>query len=79
MRMNNQKVLNAWAMYDWANSVYSLVITATIFPIFYAAKTAGNKKIVQGNEVDVVSFFGREFVNNELYTYIFSASFFVIV
>jgi len=79
MRMNNQRVLNACAIYDWADSVYSLVITATIFPIFYAAKTAGNKKIVHGNEVDVVSFFGREFVNNELYSYIFSASFFVIV
>ena len=31
----NKKLLNAWAFYDWANSVYSLTIVSTIFPIFY--------------------------------------------
>ena len=31
------KLLNAWAFYDWANSVYSLVIASAIFPIFYNA------------------------------------------
>ncbi|CAI8258326.1 MAG: MFS transporter [Bacteroidetes bacterium MED-G17] len=76
---NNPKIMNSWAMYDWANSVYSLVITSTIFPIFYAAKTAGNKQLVNGNEVDFVVFFGRQFINNELYSYVFSASFFVVV
>jgi len=29
------KLLNAWAFYDWANSVYSLVIASAIFPIYY--------------------------------------------
>jgi UMF1 family MFS transporter len=33
----SKKLLNAWAFYDWANSVYSLVINSAIFPIFYAA------------------------------------------
>lgn len=33
----NTKLLNAWAFYDWANSVYSLVIASAIFPIFYGA------------------------------------------
>src|SRR5687768_15888082 len=33
----SKKLLNAWAFYDWANSVYSLVIASAIFPIFYAA------------------------------------------
>jgi len=32
----SKKLLNAWAFYDWANSVYSLVISSAIFPIFYA-------------------------------------------
>ncbi|MEO9953645.1 MFS transporter [Nonlabens sp.] len=32
----SKKLLNAWAFYDWANSVYSLVINSAIFPIFYA-------------------------------------------
>ena len=31
----DKKVLNAWAFYDWANSVYPLVISTSIFPIFY--------------------------------------------
>jgi UMF1 family MFS transporter len=33
----NKKLLNAWAFYDWANSVYSLVISSAVFPIFYEA------------------------------------------
>lgn len=33
----SKKLLNAWAFYDWANSVYPLVITSAIFPIFYEA------------------------------------------
>jgi UMF1 family MFS transporter len=33
----SKSVLNAWAFYDWANSVYSLVITSSIFPLFYGA------------------------------------------
>lgn len=43
----NKKLLNAWAFYDWANSVYSLVIASAIFPIFYGAlfRTAGIEKI----------------------------------
>lgn len=32
-----KKVVNAWAMYDWSNSVYNLVITTTFFPIFFMA------------------------------------------
>ncbi|MGP1479751.1 MAG: MFS transporter [Capnocytophaga sp.] len=39
----DKKLLNAWAFYDWANSVYSLTIVSTIFPIFYGLlfRTAG--------------------------------------
>lgn len=33
----SKKLLTAWAFYDWANSVYSLVIASAIFPIFYSA------------------------------------------
>ena len=31
------KLRNAWAFYDWANSVYPLVITSAVFPIFFSA------------------------------------------
>ena len=33
------KVIRAWTMYDWANSVYSLTITSAVFPMFYVAVT----------------------------------------
>jgi len=32
---NNKKTQNAWAFYDWANSVHSLTITSAIFPIYF--------------------------------------------
>lgn len=43
---NNPKIMKAWAFYDWANSVYSLVITSTIFPIYYSTLTTAYKKKV---------------------------------
>lgn len=78
-KKNDPKVIKAWAFYDWANSVYNLIISTAIFPIFYIAKTSGEKKIINNLEVDVVLFFGGEFVNTELYSYVYSASFFVVV
>ncbi|RKW61590.1 MAG: MFS transporter, partial [Riemerella sp.] len=41
---NNPKIMRAWAVYDWANSVYSLVITSTIFPIYYSILTTAYEK-----------------------------------
>lgn len=76
---NQKKVLNAWAFYDWANSVYNLVITSTIFPIFYSAVAVHHKSTVHGEEVGMVEFFGHTFINTELYSYVFSASFLVVV
>lgn len=42
------KLLNAWAFYDWANSVYSLVIASAIFPIYYEQifELAGRKHAI---------------------------------
>lgn len=74
----DKKIINAWAMYDWANSVYSLVITVAVFPIYYNAITT--TKDDAGNVTsDLVSFFGMEFINTELLSYVISASFFVMV
>ena len=36
-KKGDSKVLNAWAFYDWANSVYPLVISSSVFPIYYGA------------------------------------------
>ena len=66
------KKVNAWCMYDWANSVYSLVITTAIFPIFYNSVTTS----VSGS--DIVNFFGLEIVNSVLYSYSLSFSFLIL-
>ena len=65
MQTASKKVIHGWAMYDWANSVYNLVITSTIFPAYYEAIT--NERTENG--VNYVRFLGREFVNTSLYNY----------
>lgn len=69
---NTKKVQNAWVMYDWANSVYSLVITSTIFPVYFNSVTKGL------NVNHTVNFFGFEVVNTVLYSYSISFSFLII-
>jgi len=72
MQTASKKVLNGWAMYDWANSVYNLVITTTFFPAYYAAVTSLEKF------PDGISFLGRRFVNTELKDYVLAFGFLVI-
>src|SRR5690554_4248496 len=73
----SKKLLNAWAFYDWANSVYSLVIASTIFPIFYAALT-----IIKNDEGEVihdtVQLFGFNFNNDSLISYVTAMAFLVV-
>lgn len=72
MQTASKKVVNGWAMYDWANSVYNLVITTSFFPIYFLAVTGGG----DGNHR--VKFLGRSFVNSSLYDYILAASYLLI-
>lgn len=72
MEKNNQKTIHAWCMYDWANSVYSLVITSSIFPAYYEAVTRNS------NGFDQVKLFGISLANTVWYSYALSFSFFVI-
>lgn len=66
MQTASRKVINGWAMFDWANSVYNLVITSTIFPAYFESITGdGNKATTD----DKIIFLGREFVNTSLYDY----------
>lgn len=60
IKKDNKKLIRSWAMFDWANSAYNLVITSTIFPVYYTTIT--NTK----EHGDVVKFFGFEFVNTAL-------------
>ncbi len=72
LEKDDPKTVNAWAMYDWANSVYALVITSSIFPIFFENIT----KNPDGG--DVIAFLGFPFKNTSLYSYTLSASFLVV-
>ncbi|MFC6859736.1 MFS transporter [Zunongwangia atlantica] len=73
----SKKLLNAWAFYDWANSVYSLVISSAIFPIFYGALTI--IKDSEGNIInDKVPFLGFDLNNDTVISYVTAAAFLVV-
>lgn len=73
MQKNDPTITRAWCFYDWANSVYSLVITSTIFPIYYSAVA---KNTTTGSTI--VPFFGFEVQSSVLFSYAVSASFLII-
>ena len=75
MKTAPKKVINGWAMYDWANSVYNLVITSTIFPAYYEAVTGDGNDTTS---IDTVHLFGREFVNTSLYNYALGIAFLIV-
>lgn len=66
-----KKVQQAWAMYDWANSAYNLVITSTIFPAYYIAITGGSS----GAKID---FMGWHLPNSTLLEYSLALAYFII-
>ncbi|MBL7732974.1 MAG: MFS transporter [Chitinophagaceae bacterium] len=65
MQTASKKVVNGWAMYDWANSAYNLVITSTIFPAYFEAIAVDDKAASK----TAVTFLGRQFENTALYQY----------
>ncbi len=75
MQTASKKVVNGWAMYDWANSVYNLVITSTIFPAYYEAVTGdGNENTL----IDKIKIGPYEFSNTALYNYILAIAFIIV-
>lgn len=75
MQTASKKVVNGWAMYDWANSVYSLVITSTIFPAYYEAVTGDGKENTYIDKIKIGPF---EFVNTSLYNYALGIAFIIV-
>lgn len=67
-----KKVINGWAMYDWANSVYNLVITTTFFPIYFLASTQDHFKSTK------IPFLGHTFDNGALYSFSLAAAYLII-
>lgn len=72
MQKNNPRIINAWCMYDWANSVHNLVITASVFPVYFSATA------LAADGSDVVSFFGMQVKNTVLFSWSVSCSFLLI-
>ena len=72
---NNRKSLHrAWAMYDWANSAYNLVITSTIFPAYYESITGDGVDTTN----DYVNIFGFHLLNTALYNYSLAIAFIIV-
>src|SRR5689334_8505645 len=69
-----KKLQRAWCMYDWANSAYNLVITSTIFPIYYLAVTGDQRD----DTLDYVNFFGWKVINSALLNYALAFAYLVI-
>nr|WP_294931096.1 MFS transporter [uncultured Flavobacterium sp.] len=63
----SKKLLNAWAFYDWANSVYTLTIASAVFPIFYEALFSE-----RGHYIEV---FGLELKNSALISFVTAFAF----
>jgi UMF1 family MFS transporter len=68
MIKGDKRTMRAWSFYDWANSVYNLVITAAIFPVFYSKQCP-----------DQVEYFGFTLEKFQLYSYVLAASFLTVV
>ncbi|WP_296316831.1 MFS transporter [Winogradskyella sp. UBA3174] len=70
LKKGSKKLLNAWAFYDWANSVYTLTIASSIFPIFYSALFL--------SEIKKVTAFNYEFKSTALITFVTAFTFMVV-
>lgn len=67
LEKGSKKLLNAWAFYDWANSVYPLVISSAVFPIFYEA--------LFSDRDHYISVFGLSLKNTALISFVTAAAF----
>ena len=75
---DDPRIIRAWTFYDWANSVFPLVITSAIFPNFYDAVTA--TKDASGKIIShTVSFFGHSFENQSIYTLVYAFALLIVV
>ena len=70
LQKGDKKLLNAWAFYDWANSVYTLTIASAVFPIFYEALFSDDD-----HYIDV---FGLHLKNTALISFITATAFLVV-
>lgn len=74
---DNPKTIQAWTFYDWANSVFPLVITSAIFPNFYDYVTThdADKNFIG----HTVSFLGFEAENQNIYSFVYAFALAIVV
>jgi MFS transporter, UMF1 family len=70
---NNPKILTAWTMYDWANSVHSLTITSAIFPIYFPLAA-----IMLPSKSTKLNFLGFQLENTVVFSYALSLGFLLL-
>ncbi len=75
LKKGDPKLIRAWTFYDWANSVYPLVISSAIFPIYYENKTS---YLLNGKLIDDVTVLGFHFKNTEFYSYVVALSYLIV-
>ena len=73
LQKGDKKLINAWAFYDWANSVYSLVISTAVFPIYYSSVTSSFS-----NSEGKIIFLGTYWNSTTLYDYTLAFSFLIV-
>ena len=71
MKKNIPSIINAWCMYDWANSVHALVIVSSIFPVYFSATA------LSASGTPEVNFFGTQIKSSVLFSYTVSVSFLI--
>jgi len=69
LQKGSKKLINAWAFYDWANSVYSLVISSAIFPIYFGALFV---------EVNTISLFNYDIKNTAVISFVTAFAFVIV-
>ncbi|NML63679.1 MFS transporter [Hymenobacter sp. RP-2-7] len=73
---DNKRITTGWTFYDWANSVYPLVITSSIFPIYWSSVI---KQVTHTNSgQSPVDFLGFHVPGSSLLNYAISVSFLLI-
>ena len=73
---DNKRITTGWTFYDWANSVYPLVITSSIFPIYWSHVIKEVTHTSSGQSP--VDFLGLRVPGSSLLNYAISASFLLI-
>ncbi|MEZ4995519.1 MAG: MFS transporter [Saprospiraceae bacterium] len=72
VKLDDPKVINGWALFDWANSAFALVITVAVFPGYFQIVTTTD------TNNGVLDVFGLKITNSSLFAFCISIAYFII-